>query len=298
MEKKKLLFVYNPRSGQEKIKMKMVGILDEFAKAGYETTVHPTQFKGDAIECIATQGMNYDLIVCSGGDGTLDEAVCGMLKLPERKPLGYIPAGSTNDFANTINVSSNMIKAANTTISGKPFNCDVGMFGDKNFIYIAAFGLLTEVSYETDQKFKNIFGHGAYLLEGVKRLGLNEFKPYDLTIVANDRIIKDRFIYGMVSNTMSIGGVKQRFINKIKLDDGMFECMFIKYPEDTIELNTTLASLIAQKPDPERMYIFQSSHIQISSEEPVAWTLDGEDGGPHKEIEITNLKQAVTIIVP
>lgn len=298
MKEKRLLFVYNAHSGHEKIRIKLVDILDIFTKAGYEITIHPTQGKGDATEYIKERGINYDRIVCCGGDGTLDEAVNALLSFERTIPLGIIPAGSTNDFGRTLSIPSNMVKAAEITMTGKECLCDVGQFLDKTFIYVAAFGLLTEVSYETKQEIKNIFGHGAYVLEGMRYLGMKDIKPLEMTIATPDAIIKDRFIYGMITNAASIGGMKTRNDADIKLNDGQFEALFIKYPEDTLELNATLASLISQEPDPEYMYYFQAESIQISASEPVAWTLDGEAGGAHKEVEIRNLKQAISILVP
>ena len=176
---KKLLFLYNAHSGREKIKTKMVSIIDIFAKAGYEITVHPTQAKDDATNTIIADGERYDTIVVSGGDGTLDEAVKGMILLNKDIPLGYIPAGSTNDFAKSIGISSDMTKAAETVIYGEEFPCDIGTFNDSYFVYIAAFGILTEVSYETSQEFKNVFGHMAYVLEGIRSVGMGNFKPID-----------------------------------------------------------------------------------------------------------------------
>lgn len=295
---KKLLFLYNAHSGREKIKSKLVKIIDIFAKAGYEITVHPTQAKDDATNTIIADGERYDTIVVSGGDGTLDEAVKGMITLDKDIPLGYIPAGSTNDFAKTIGISSDMAKAAETVIYGEQFPCDVGTFNDSYFVYIAAFGILTEVSYETKQEFKNVFGHMAYVLEGVRSVGMGNFKPIEMTITVGDRVIKDSFIYGMISNSTSVGGVKSPLFKEAQLNDGKFEGIFVRYPEDPTDLNAVLASLIAGEPDPEYMYYFKAGEIHFTSDEPVAWTRDGENGGSHTEVTIKNLKQAVTIFKP
>lgn len=295
---KKLLFLYNAHSGREKIKNHLVSIIDTFAKAGYEITVHPTQAREDATNTIINEGTRYDVIVVSGGDGTLDEAVKGMIELKEDIPLGYIPAGSTNDFAKSMGISSNMSKAAQTVVYGEPFPCDVGLFNEESFVYIAAFGILTEVSYETKQEVKNVFGHMAYVLEGVKSIGMGNFKPIDMTITVGDRVIKDSFIYGMVSNSSSVGGFKSPLFKGVQLDDGKFEGIFVRYPEDPTDLNAVIASLIAGEPDAEYMYYFKASDLSIVSDEPVAWTLDGENGGNHTEVTIKNLKQAVKILKP
>ncbi|MBO4776461.1 MAG: YegS/Rv2252/BmrU family lipid kinase [Lachnospiraceae bacterium] len=295
---KKLLFLYNAHSGREKIKNKLVSIIDIFAKAGYEITVHPTQAKDDATNTIIAEGERYDTIVISGGDGTLDEAVKGMITLGKDIPLGYIPAGSTNDFAKSIGIASDMTKAAETVIYGEEFPCDVGRFNDSYFVYIAAFGILTEVSYETKQEYKNVFGHMAYVLEGIRSVGMGNFKPIEMTITVGDRVIKDSFIYGMVINTTSVGGFKSPLFKEVQLDDGKFEGIFVRYPEDPTDLNAVLASVIAGEPDAEYMYYFKAKEFSITSDEPVSWTRDGENGGSHTEVTIKNLKQAVKIFKP
>lgn len=162
---------------------------------------------------------------------------------------------------------------------------------------IAAFGILTEVSYETKQEYKNLFGHMAYVLEGVKSVGMGNFKPIELTISVGDRVIKDSFIYGMVSNSSSVGGFKSPLFKEVQLDDGKFEGMFIRYPEDPTDLNAVLASLIAGEPDAEYMYYFKASEFHITSDEAVSWTLDGENGGAHNEVVIKNMKQAIKILI-
>lgn len=297
MDKKKMFFVYNAHAGQERIRFALVDILDIFQKAGYEVTVHPTQFSGDAVDCIKEIEGKYDLVVCSGGDGTLDEVVKGMGECEKRVPIGYLPAGSTNDFARTLGIPSEFSKAAKIAVTGKPFMCDIGTFNGNPFVYIAAFGALTEVSYATNQRVKNIFGHMAYVLEGIRAIGMGNLKPYSMSIVANNQLIKDTFIYGMISNTVSIGGVRLTDKN-VKLDDGEFEAMFIKYPDDPVELNSLLSTLIAQEADPEHVYYFRTSEIHISSDTETPWTLDGENGGFHKDVEIQNFKQRVQLIVP
>lgn len=294
----KLLFIFNPNSGQGRIRLKLVSIIDIFTRAGYEVTVHPTMAREDATNFIIERGADFDRIVCSGGDGTLDESVKAMLRLKPEKTLGYIPAGSTNDYAKTLGISSNMEKAAQSAVDGRVKKCDVGTFNGNPFVYIAAFGAFTEVSYETNQKAKNILGHMAYVLEGIRYVGMGNLKPIDMTIVADDRIIKDRFIYGMVANTLSVGGIKGITGKSVSLDDGKFEVVLVRFPEDSSEANTMMAALMAKEPDPEYFYYFKASEISFVSETPVAWTLDGENGGAQTDVEIRNLKQAVSFVVP
>lgn len=204
---KKMLFLFNPRSGKEQIKSHLLRILDIFSKAGYDIHVHVTQCQLDARKTVEHLGKNVDVIVCSGGDGTLNETISGMLQLKKTPSLGYIPAGSTNDFASSLKISKNMEKAAREIVNGFPVPVDAGMFcGDRSFIYIAAFGAFTEVSYQTPQDRKNLLGHQAYMIESVKSLA--SIKPYHMRVEWDDQILEEDFVFGMVTNTRSVGGFK------------------------------------------------------------------------------------------
>ncbi|MBQ7767173.1 MAG: diacylglycerol kinase family lipid kinase [Lachnospiraceae bacterium] len=295
---KKLLFIYNPKSGTGRIKGKLSDVIDMCVKEGYEVTIRPTQAALDAMEYVSENGQRFDKIICSGGDGTLDEVVKGLLESGCDIPIGYIPAGSTNDFATSLGIPSSPLKAAKVAVYGEPFACDIGKFNDDYFVYVSAFGILTEVSYETDQKVKNVLGHMAYVGEAIRSFNPATLKPYNLSVITDDRMIKDDFIYGMVSNSASIGGMKILPVNEIALDDGEFEVLLIKYPRSIEEINMMVSSLLAQEPDPDYMYYFKTSHLEIHSEEPVAWTLDGENGGVHKDVEINNIGKAFQICVP
>ncbi len=298
MEMKRLLFIYNPKSGTGKIKGKLSDVIDMCVKEGYEITIRPTQAHLDAMEYVTENAAKYDKIICSGGDGTLDEVVKGLLAGGNNIPIGYIPAGSTNDFAGSLGISSSTMKAAKTAVYGTPFACDIGKFNNNYFVYVAAFGFLTEVSYETDQKIKNVLGHMAYVGEAMRSFSPASLKPFHMSIIAGDRMIKDDFIYGMISNSASIGGMKLLPVNEIALDDGEFEVLLVKYPRNIEEINLMISSLLAQDPDPEYIYYFKASHMEIHSEEEVAWTLDGENGGAHKDVEILNMNKAFQICIP
>ncbi len=293
--KKKLLFVFNPFSGKGQIKNRLLSIVDHFVKTGYEVTVYPTQQPQDAMELVQKEAGRYELVVCSGGDGTLDEVVSGMMQRRDRVPIGYIPSGSTNDFAGSLKIPKNMDKAAQVAVGGIPFACDVGSFNEEYFVYIAAFGLFTDVSYATSQDLKNRIGHLAYLLEGVKRIA--SIQSYHLKISAGDQEIEDEFIYGMVTNSTSAGGFKNITGKNVKLDDGMFEVTLVKMPKNPIELNEIIASLTNLIDDTDLIYTFKTEQINIKSLEKVSWTLDGEYGGDHIEVSIQNKRQAVEIMV-
>lgn len=238
----------------------------------------------------------YDLLVCSGGDGTLDEVVTAMIKNNIKCPLGYIPAGSTNDFARSLKLSRDMIEAAYVAVTGEVFRCDVGAFNEGVFVYIAAFGMFTDVSYATSQDIKNVLGHMAYVLEGIKRI--NNIPSYRMKITFDDQEpIAGNFMFGMVSNSKSIGGYKSRVGKKALFDDGIFEVMLIRRPISLIELQEIVAALLIDEYNSKYMQIFEASKIVFECEEEVAWTLDGEFGGEHDTVEIENMKQAMSVMV-
>lgn len=297
MEKKKLLFVFNPKSGKGQIKNRLLDILDTFVKSGYEVVAHPTQAKDDARLMIEKHARNYDLVVCSGGDGTLDEAVSGMMESPVKVPIGYIPAGSTNDFAASLKIPKNMLRSADIAVNGKLFPCDVGGFNEDYFSYVAAFGLFTDVSYQTSQNLKNVLGHGAYIIEGAKRLV--DIPSYILEVEVNGEVIRDEFIYGMITNSTSVGGIKNMTGKDVMLDDGLFEVNLIKFPQNPLQLNEILTNLMMPKAiDTQYIYSFKTDHMILRCEnQAIPWTLDGEFGGNHRDVEITNHKQAVQFMV-
>ena len=292
----KLLFVYNPHSGVGRIKSQLSDILEIMVRAGYEVSVHPTQAVGDAAAVAASRAADHDLIVCCGGDGTLDEAVTGLMKSGCGVPLGYIPSGSTNDFAASLKLPKNMKKAAQIAVSGTEFKCDVGCFGEKNFIYIAAFGLFTDVSYQTKQELKNVLGHVAYILEGAKRIGSHP--SYRMRVEYDGGVIEDEFMYGMVTNSLSVGGFKGITGDDVELDDGLFEVMLIRTPRNAVELNEIIAALTKLRPESDLIYTFKTEELQISPYQAIPWTLDGEYGGEQTQIRLKNMRRALTIRVP
>lgn len=293
---KQMLFVYNPRAGKAQIRSNLLDIIDTFVKAGYEVTAYPTQAPGDAIKAVQERRSGYELVVCSGGDGTLDEVVKGMLKSGERLPIGYVPAGSTNDFANSLGIPKSMLQAADVVVNGRTFACDVGRFNRDTFIYVAAFGIFTDVSYGTPQDTKNVLGHAAYLIEGVKRLPA--VRAYPLKITCNGEVIEGEFLYGMVTNSHSVGGFRGITGQNVALDDGLFEVTLIRKPTNPLDLNNIIVALVDKRVKSEYIYTFTTESIKVESEEPVAWTLDGEFGGEHLAVQIENCHRVLEIRVP
>ena len=290
---KKLLFVYNPRAGKEMLKPRLSDVLDIFVKAGYEVTVHPTQAYRDAYYQIKEYEVGkYDLIACSGGDGTIDEVATGMMKRREMGkdvvPVGYIPAGTTNDFAKSLHIPRKPLAAADNAVKGVPFPCDIGKFNDSVFVYIAAFGIFTDVSYETDQAVKNVLGHMAYILEGAKRIF--NIPSYKIKVEHDGEVIEDEFIFGMVTNSRSVGGFSNMVGKNIVFDDGLFEVTLIKTPKNPIALQEIIAALLIEQVDTKK--------ITFDSVEEIPWTLDGEFGGEQDYVEIENVQKAMEIMVP
>ena len=293
---KKMLFIFNPRSGRERLRTKLLDILDLFVKAGYEVTVHVTQSAGDAQKQVEKKGGGVELLVRSGVEGTLNEVVSGMMAWSrEKRPqLGYIPAGSTNDFAASLDLPKNMLRAAAIAVAGRPFAIDVGKFGDgRYFVYVAAFGAFTEVSYKTPQETKNVLGHQAYMLEAVKRIA--GLKSYRMKFFWDDQELEEDFILGMVTNTISIGGFKGLVQPRVALNDGEFEVMLVRKPRTPKDIQSIVSCLINKDAENDCVYMFRTSNLRMESEEIVDWTLDGEYGGGVKEICIENLREEIVV---
>lgn len=304
---KKLLFVFNPNAGKGHLKKNICEIIDTFTKSGYLVTAYPTQAKGDGAEKIAVLAKGYDNLVCSGGDGTLSETIAALINIAEeeRPILGYIPAGSTNDVANSLDIPKKFIDAAKNATEGIPFQIDVGTLGKNYFCYVAAFGAFTQVTYQTNQSLKNKLGHAAYIVEGAK--SLSKIKSYHLKIEADDeKKIEGDYILGMITNSISVGGiVKLDRLNKntVIYDDGKFEVMLVKKPDNILDtarlLNNFVGTNMLNLSTLKDKYFetFKASHIKITSDTEIAWTVDGEDGGIHTEADIINHPRAIKIIV-
>lgn len=292
---KKLYFIYNPHSGRGQIKNKLFDILQVFSDAGYELTVHPTRERKDATRQIEALADDYDLVVCSGGDGTMDEVVEGMMHRKHRMPIGYIPSGTVNDFARSLKIPRNMVHAAYIAVEGRDFPCDMGTFNEEHFVYIAAFGIFTDVSYSTRQDMKNVLGHMAYLLEGMKRL--TNIPSYHMRLWSEECCTEGDYIFGMVTNSRSVGGFKSIIGRKVQFDDGVFEVTFIRRPQNAAELQETLAAIVLKEIDSKYMDSFRTSKLTVEADTAVPWTLDGEFGGECQSAIIKNYQKALSIRV-
>lgn len=294
----RMYFIFNLVAGRAVIGDKLGDIIDAFTKAGYEVTTRPTQDAGDAVSASAYACENgFDVLVCAGGDGTLSQCLHGVMSSQRRIPIGYIPAGSTNDFAKGLGIPKGIMESVQWILDGAPTPCDVGGFNDGYFTYIVAFGAFTNVTYETSQQVKNIFGHAAYVFSGL--MNLTSLRSKRMRIEYNDTVLEDDFIFGMVTNSSSVAGLLS--LNDFLLDDGVFEVTLIKKPANLSQLHTILHSLlnIAEEIDKDYIKFFRTDKITFTSlsDEPITWTLDGEYGGNATVNEIVNHKQAVSFIV-
>lgn len=291
----KLLFIFNPHAGKGAIRGHLPKVLDTFTKEGYLVTAYPTQSKEDATRAAAELGGDFDRVVCCGGDGTLSETISGLLTLDERPALGYLPSGTTNDFSRNLHLPKSLEEAAHIAVTGPVRKCDTGRFNDKDFIYVAAFGAFTEVAYNTPQEFKNALGHLAYLLQGATRLGA--IKGYHINLSCQEREIEGDFIYGMVSNTLSVGGFKGLPSGDVSLDDGLFEVLLVRQPKSLAELQGIITALLQQKKtENDSVISFSTSKVRITCQEALPWTLDGEFGGDPLTAIIENNRQAIDLV--
>ncbi|MFW5631412.1 MAG: diacylglycerol/lipid kinase family protein, partial [Acetivibrio ethanolgignens] len=293
---KKMLFIYNPHAGKAAIKNKLSDIVELFVGVDYEVTIFSTREKRDATKIVKEKGENYDCIVCSGGDGTLNEVVDGLMTLEKRPPCGYMPTGTVNDFASSLKIPKSIMVAAQNVIDGQPFAYDIGSLNNDHFNYVAAFGAFTQVAYETPQSFKNVFGKLAYLMDGAMRLA--NLESYHVKVSYEGGIVEGRFIIGMITNSNSVAGLKGLTGKNVKLNDGLFEVVLVKQPNNAIELQAIINGLLMREHDDIHIYSFRASHIELSSEEEIAWTVDGEYGGTYKEAVIENHREAVEFICP
>ena len=291
---KKLLFILNPYAGMRKANKLLPEILDIFNKAGYDVICRVTSGTGDCTVQVERLAKEMDLVVCAGGDGTLNETITGMLRCGADIPIGYIPAGSTNDFASSLKLSSNILQAARDIVEGEPIRYDVGRFGARYFSYVASFGAFTRASYSTPQNIKNALGHTAYLLEGISEL--SQIKPVHLRFALENRIIEDDFIFGAISNSTSVGGILTLDPRQVDMGDGMFELLLVRMPRDLTELAECIKAVQTQQYNCSVITFLPTSHVTVTADPNMNWTLDGEKETGHESVEVANLHHAIRLM--
>ncbi len=294
---KKLYFITNLQAGKNAMRGKLSSVIDIFTAAGYEVTVRPTQGRMDAAAAAeyACLSDRFDLIVCAGGDGTLNEAVQGLMHSGCPIPLGYIPCGSTNDFGRSLQIPMEIEEAARDLVAGHHFVCDVGKFNASHFLYVAAFGAFTALVYETPQNVKNAIGYMAYVLHGLSLV--SSIRPLHVKVEYDGQVMEDDFVFGMVTNTASVAGMLK--LKNFRLDDGKFEVVLIRYPSNVIKLRHILSSLMNLDEDIDTEYVeyFHASDLRFISNEEIPWTLDGEYGGASCDTEIAVCEGAIQLQV-
>ena len=292
---KKLLLIINPVAGRNQAQADLFKMVRVFAEHDCEVTVYPTRGPQDCTRKVLADAGRFNLVVCCGGDGTLNEMVSGMMQREEPVPMGYIPLGSTNDFAASLHLPSHVEEAALRCVEGTAFHMDVGSLNDRYFNYIAAFGAFTEASYATPQQIKNALGHLAYILEGVKSLG--RLQPIHVRITADGESFEEDYLFGAVTNTVSLGGVLRLDPSRVLLDDGMYELLLVKNPQNPTEAQAMLSALMLQNYDGPLVRMLRASDILFESNHEISWTIDGEFGGSFSTTHILNNKNAVTLMV-
>lgn len=292
---KKLLIIMNPCSGKKKANGKLTEIIDILNRAGYDVTCFMTAARGDATDAARKRAKEFDTIVCIGGDGTFNEVISGLRAAESSTPVGYIPAGSTNDFASSLKISKNILEAAKDIAEGTPRSLDIGRFNDRYFSYIASFGAFTKTSYATPQNLKNTLGHLAYVLAGVKELGSIRSNHLRVTL-KNGEIFEDDYIFGAISNSTSVAGILTLDPALVDMNDGLFEVMLIRKPVSFLELSDCVLALLTQEYTTPMLTLTSTERVEIQAPADMDWSLDGEKAEGASLCVVENLHNAVNII--
>ena len=290
----KLLLIINPYAGKRRANRQLTEIIEIFNRGGWDVTVYVTQSRGDACKVSADRAKDFQLVVCCGGDGTFNETVNGILASGTNVPIGYIPAGSTNDFANSLGLPSNILECAQRIVDGTPIPYDIGSFNQRFFSYVASFGVFTRTSYTTPQSVKNALGHTAYLLSGIQEL--SQLHTRFVRLVLDGETIEGDFLFGAICNSTSLGGVVNLDPKQVDLRDGKFEVLLVRAPKDLAEVAECIQAVQKQQYNC-KMITFQSAkHIEIYADATMSWTLDGEQADGSDCILVENLYHAINLM--
>ncbi len=292
---KTLLLIVNPRAGRTRSMAPMFDAAVHFCEAGYHISIRRTAYPGHAAEIVESEGGNFDRIVCCGGDGTLNETVRGVMTLDAPPPVGYIPGGSTNDFAASLSLTADPVQAAKRITSSRGKRLDVGTFNGRPFVYVASFGAFTKASYSAPQSIKNDLGHLAYLLEGVR--DLSTLRPYPATVATEEEVFDGDFLFGAITNATSVGGLMKLQKEQVVLDDGLFELLLIPTPTSASELQELIRALVLQDFTGGGVVFRHVPAVTVTTPEGFPWTLDGEYGSGAETVEIRNLRQRLEFLL-
>ena len=292
---KKLLLIVNPKAGTRRIGRVLPEVIEIFNRADYEVTVHITAGSGDCTQVVRSRGAQADLIVCAGGDGTFNEAVAGMMESGIDRPLGYIPCGSTNDFAISLKLPTDPVKAAQLIVDGVPLKYDVGLFGDRYFSYVASFGAFTRASYSTPQDVKTALGHTAYLLEGIQEI--SQIRKEHIRMEMDGQVVEDDFLFGAICNSTSVGGILTLDPRQVDMGDGLFEILLVRAPQNLTEISECIQAVQNGNYNDCAMITFCSTRkVKIFADPEMPWTLDGEREDGHSEVTVKNRQHAIRLI--
>ena len=296
LAKQKILLIINPISGQKKGKRILYPLVDLLCRCDCETTIFTTTQRGQAIDITKQHASEHDKIICCGGDGTLNEIFTGLHSAGLQTPIGYIPTGTTNDFASALKLPEKTSKAIETAIKGKAQPHDLGKFNENQiFSYVASFGAFTHTAYTTPQWSKNIFGHRAYVLNGL--MSILDIRSHKLKVVTDGKEISGDFVFGSVTNSTIVAGLIKLPEADINFNDGLFEVMLIKTPKSQKKLQATARALLMQQYDENYLYYFKARELNFTFDEAVPWTTDGEFAGDLTEINIECLKERARVVV-
>lgn len=295
MKQRRLLMIVNPRAGKHKSRSPLFDAAAALSQAGYLISIHDTTAPGDAAETAAREGGDYDLVVAVGGDGTLNEVVSGLARLREPPLLGYLPQGSTNDFAASLRISADPAEAAAAIARNVPRQLDAGLWNGRSFIYVASFGAFSRTSYTAPQAAKNALGHFAYILEGMK--DLSTLRPYRIRLTAGGEVLDGEYLFGAVCNSTSIGGLMKLDPERVVLDDGLFEMLLIPAPKTAADLQNLVLALLNQEYDSQGLVFRHVSSIHLETEEDLPWSLDGEYAPSAPAVDIRNRRRALTMLL-
>lgn len=293
---KKLLLILNPFAGQRKANRFLPDIIRLFHDFGYRCEIYITGASGDATRFIIESEEKYDMIVCAGGDGTLNESIAGVLTKGLTCPIGYIPCGTTNDYASSIGLSGDVLQAAQDIMEGMPRSFDIGCFNGRYFVYTATCGAFAKASYTTSQAAKNVLGHFAYVLEGV--MDLTTIQPIRMRVETEETSFEDEFIFCSITNSTSVGGILKLDTQLVALNDGKFEVTLVKNPVNPAQLSTILYGLTTMDIPNEMVKFFSVSSLKITCDPPLEWTLDGEREAETAYAEVKNLHSVVKMVIP
>ena len=284
----------NPFAGIRRANRYLPDIISLFNRAGYAVDAHMTAGHGDATQVVAQRAGDVDTVVCIGGDGTFNETINGILQNGADTPVGYIPCGTTNDFATSLHIPTHIMQAAQAIVDGKVDRYDIGKFADRHFAYVASFGAFTKSSYATPQNIKNALGHAAYVLESIQEI--SQLKPAHVRFELENRVIEDDFIFGAICNSTSLGGIVTLDPKQVDMRDGKFELLLVRAPKDLIELSDCILAVQKQKYNCAMMTFVSAKSLTVFADPGMAWTLDGEHHKGSRRVEVTNLHQAIRLI--